>query len=346
MRLQADTTLLVTGGCGFIGTNLIRYILSSRPRCRVINLDCLSYAGNLNNLTDLEGSKNYVFVKCDISKFSEVASVFQRYSPAAVINCAAESHVDRSLNDSKSFVTSNVLGTQVLLELARDQGCRLVQISTDEVYGSLGPAGKFSEDSPLSPNSPYAATKAAADLMALAAFNSFGQDVVITRSSNNYGPYQYPEKLIPLMITNAIDSCRMPIYGQGSNIRDWIHVSDHCKGILAVLENGSAGSIYNLGGGREETNLDVVRMILSLLNKPESLIEFVTDRPGHDLRYAMDFKRAQNDLRWSPKIDFEPGLSDTVKWYQENAEWWRPIKNGTYRDYYAEQYATRLKDQK
>ena len=345
MRLQADTTLLVTGGCGFIGTNLIRHLLDSRPRCRVINLDCLSYAGNPNNLADLEENKNYVFVKCDIAKFSDVESVFQRYSPAAVINCAAESHVDRSLNDCKAFVTTNVLGTQVLLELARNQGCRLVQISTDEVYGSLGPAGKFSEDTPLSPNSPYAATKAAADLMALAAFNSFGQDVVITRSSNNYGPYQYPEKLIPLMITNAIDSCRLPIYGQGSNVRDWIHVSDHCKGILAVLENGSAGSVYNLGGGREETNLDVVRMILSILNKPESLIEFVTDRPGHDLRYAMDFKRAQRDLDWSPEMDFEPGLCDTVGWYLENTEWWRPIKNGTYRDYYAEQYGTQLRDQ-
>ena len=308
-------------------------------------MDSLTYAGNPANLADLQGNPNYVLVEGDIAEAADAEMVFQTYSPWAVINCAAESHVDRSLDHGKDFVRTNVLGTQVLLELARSNGCRFLQVSTDEVYGSLGPQGKFTEEMPLSPSSPYAATKASADLLALAAFHSYGQDVVITRSSNNYGPYQYPEKLIPLMITNSLDSQPLPIYGQGTNIRDWIHVIDHCKGLVVALEKGSSGRVYNLGGDGEQTNLKVVQMILGLLQQPESLIRFVPDRPGHDGRYALDFQRAQTELGWEPKIEFEQGLRDTVAWYVDNREWWESIKSGAYREYYANQYDSRLKDQ-
>lgn len=339
-----DTTVLVTGGCGFIGSNLVRHIITSRPRWRVVNVDSLTYAGNPMNLADLERNPGYVFEQVDIAEFADVEKVFQTYEPSAVINCAAETHVDRSLGNGKDFVRTNVLGTQVLVELAQTSRCRLVQVSTDEVYGSLGPTGRFSEDSPLSPNSPYAASKAAADLLVLAASRSSNQDVVITRCSNNYGPYQYPEKLIPLMITNSLESQPLPVYGQGVNVRDWIHVTDHCKALLAALGNGKAGRVYNFGGASEETNLRVVQMILSNLDQPESLIRFVSDRPGHDLRYAMDFRRAQAELGWEPEIDFEQGLKDTVAWYVENREWWEAIKSGSFQQYYANQYDAQLKD--
>jgi dTDP-glucose 4,6-dehydratase len=342
---QPEATVLVTGGCGFIGSNLIRHIIAYRPGWRVVNMDSLTYAGNPANLADLQGTPNYVLVEGDIAEAADAEMVFQTYSPWAVINCAAESHVDRSLDHGKDFVRTNVLGTQVLLELARSNDCRFLQVSTDEVYGSLGPQGKFTEDMPLCPSSPYAATKASADLLVLAAFHSYGQDVVITRSSNNYGPYQYPEKLIPLMITNSLDSLPLPIYGQGSNVRDWIHVADHCEGLVAALEEGKSGRVYNLGGDGEETNLKVVQMILGLLQKPESLIRFVSDRPGHDGRYALDFRRAQTELKWEPNTGFERGLRDTVTWYVENREWWESIKIGAYRQYYAHHYDSRLKDQ-
>jgi dTDP-glucose 4,6-dehydratase len=285
-----------------------------------------------------------VFIQGDIAEFADTERVFQSYAPWAVINCAAETHVDRSLDDAKGFVRTNVLGPQVLLELARAWGCRFLQVSTDEVYGSLGPTGKFSEDMPLCPSSPYAATKAAADLLVLAAFHSHGQDVVITRSSNNYGPYQYPEKLIPLMITNTLESQPLPLYGQGTNVRDWIHVADHCKGLLAALDKGKMGGVYNFGGGNEKTNLRVVQMILADLQQPQSLIRFVPDRSGHDLRYALDFGLAEAELDWRPEIDFEPGLRDTVAWYVENRNWWESIKSGAYRQYYTKQYDARLKD--
>jgi dTDP-glucose 4,6-dehydratase len=307
-------------------------------------MDSLTYAGNPANLADLEGHPNYVFVAGDIAEPADTERVFQSFSPRGVINCAAESHVDRSLHDGKGFVRTNVLGTQTLLEFARAGECRFLQVSTDEVYGSLGPQGKFSEEMPLCPNSPYAATKASADLLVLAAFRSYGQDVVITRSSNNYGPYQYPEKLIPLMITNSLESQPLPIYGQGTNVRDWIHVTDHCEGLVAALEKGSGGRIYNLGGNSEQTNLKVVQMILGLLQQPESPIRFVQDRPGHDQRYALDFQRAQSELDWGPKIEFEQGLKDTVAWYVDNREWWESIKSGAYKQYYAKQYDSRLKD--
>ena len=344
MIQRDDTTVLVTGGCGFIGSNLVRHIISSRPGWRVVNVDSLTYAGNPMNLADLERNPRYVFEKVDIAEFAAIENVFQTYTPSAVINCAAETHVDRSLDDGKSFVRTNVLGTQVLLELARANESRFLQVSTDEVYGSLGPTGEFGEDSPLSPNSPYAASKAAADLLVLAAFRSNRQDVVITRCSNNYGPYQYPEKLIPLMITNSLESQPLPVYGRGVNVRDWIHVTDHCRALLAALDNGKPGRVYNFGGASEETNLHVVQMILANLKQPESLIRFVPDRPGHDLRYAMDFRRARAELGWRPEIKFEQGLRDTVAWYVENREWWEEIKSGAFQRYYANQYDARLKD--
>jgi dTDP-glucose 4,6-dehydratase len=343
---QSDTTVLVTGGYGFIGSNLIRHIIANRPGWRVVNMDSLTYAGNPANLADIDEHPNYVFVEGDISELADAENVFDSYSPWGVINCAAESHVDRSLEDGKGFVRTNVLGTQTLLELARVRECRFLQVSTDEVYGSLGPQGKFTEEMPLSPNSPYAATKASADLLVLAAFRSYGQDVVITRSSNNYGPYQYPEKLIPLMITNSLESQPLPIYGEGTNVRDWIHVTDHCEGLVAALEKGTGGRIYNLGGDSEQANLRVVQMILGLLQQPESSIRFVPDRPGHDERYALDFQRATAELDWQPKIGFEQGLGDTVAWYVENREWWESIRSGAYRQYYAKQYDSRLKDLK
>ena len=343
MNQQRKGVVLITGGCGFIGSNLVTYLLGSRPDCSIVNVDSLTYAGNLANLRSVDGDPRYTFIRQDICEFGGMQSVFQRYSPSAVINCAAETHVDRSLDGGLDFVRTNVVGAHVLLELARVHGSRFLQVSTDEVYGSLGPSGKFREDMPLHPNSPYAASKAAADLLVLAAYRSYDQDVLITRSSNNYGPYQYPEKLIPLMITNAMDDQPLPVYGRGENVRDWIHVSDHCKGLLAAVEEGKSGRIYNFGGASEEANINVVRTILSMMERSESLIRFVDDRPGHDLRYAMDFSRAEDELGWTPEIPFESGLRDTIQWYVSNEDWWRAIKGGEYREYYEKQYSERLR---
>ena len=344
MSNRVDKTVLVTGGYGFVGSNLVSHLLQVRPGWKVINVDSITYAGNPANLADLALDPRHAFIKGDIAEPADMEGVFEKHSPFAVINCAAETHVDRSLDGGQTFVKTNVLGTQVMLELARSSGARFLQVSTDEVYGSLGPDGRFTEDMPLRPSSPYAATKAAADMLVLAAFCSHGQDVVITRSSNNYGPYQFPEKLIPLMVTNALESQPLPVYGRGENVRDWIHVADHCAGLVAALDRGKSGRVYNLGGGSEETNLDVVKLILSMLPQSESEIRYVSDRPGHDFRYALDSRLAWEDLDWQPRISFREGLLDTVKWYAGRRDWWESVKSGAYQAYYAEHYGTLLRD--
>lgn len=318
---------LVTGCCGFIGSNFVRTVLESRKDWEVLNLDLLTYAGNLENLRDVEGDARYQFRKGDIADVAFVHKAIQEFRPDAILNFAAESHVDRSIEDPAAFVRTNVVGTQELLSAARKfKVPRFVQVSTDEVYGSLGESGYFTETTPLHPNSPYAASKASADLLVLASHHTFGQDVVITRCSNNYGPYQFPEKLIPLMITNAMEDKPLPVYGDGKNVRDWIHVRDHCTGVLAALERGKAGEIYNFGGENEWQNLDLVKTLLKTLGKPESLIQFVADRPGHDRRYAIDCSKAKRELGWRPSVDFKTGLAETVEWYKSNRHWWEPLK--------------------
>lgn len=338
-------SLLITGGCGFIGSNFIRLLLAERPDARVLNLDKLTYAGNLANLADLppDQSARYSFVKGDIADASLVADLLTAHRVEAVVHFAAESHVDRSITDAFPFVNTNVLGTQVLLDAARRAGVtRFVHVSTDEVYGSLGAEGAFREDSPLAPNSPYSASKASSDLLVRAAHVTFGQDTVITRCSNNYGPYQFPEKLIPLMISRARRGEPLPVYGTGANVRDWIHVEDHCRGVLLALEKGRPGAVYNFGGASERTNLDVVRAILRLLGRPESLIRFVKDRPGHDARYAMDFSLAARELGFAPGRGFDQGLADTVAWYESHGSWVEQVESGAYRDFEKLWYGERL----
>ena len=338
-------SLLITGGCGFIGSNFIRLVLSERPDTRVVNLDKLTYAGNPANLADLppDRAARYSFVKGDIADAPFVGELFATRSFDAVVHFAAESHVDRSIADASPFVVTNVMGTQVLLDAARRAGVpRFVHVSTDEVYGSLGAEGAFREDTPLAPNSPYSASKAASDLLVRAAHVTFGQDTVVTRCSNNYGPYQFPEKLIPLMISRARKGEALPVYGTGANIRDWIHVEDHCRGVLLALEKGRPGGVYNFGGASERTNLDVVRAVLRLVNRPESLIRFVKDRPGHDARYAMDFSLAARELGFAPVRSFEQGLADTVAWYESHGEWVEQVESGVYRDFEKLWYGERL----
>jgi len=335
--------LIVTGGAGFIGSGFIRYILQARPDYQVVNFDALTYAGNLENLAQVADNPRYQFVQGDIAYPDQVKVLLQRGADA-VINFAAESHVDRSIMDAASFVTSNVLGTQVLLEAARRTShLRFIQISTDEVYGSLGPTGRFTEKSPLSPNSPYAASKASADLLARAYHMTYGMDVVITRCCNNYGPYQFPEKLIPLMTLNAIRDQRLPLYGDGLYTRDWVHVLDHSRAIVTILEKGQAGAVYNIGAGHEETNLDLVHRILAILNKPDSLIDSVRDRPGHDRRYSVDASRLQDELGWSPMVTFDQGLRETVEWYQQHQPWVDHVRTGEYLQYYQTVYGEREK---
>lgn len=337
--------ILVTGGAGFIGSNFIRYILGAHPDWKITNLDKLTYAGNLENLADIEDHPGYAFVRGDIADRSLVEELFAEHRFEAVINFAAESHVDRSILDASPFIDTNVRGTQVLLEAARAHAIgRFIQVSTDEVYGSLGPDDPpFTEESPLAPNSPYAASKAAADLLVRAYHRTYGLPAIITRCSNNYGPYQFPEKLIPLMITNALENKPLPVYGDGLNIRDWIHVEDHCRAIELVLLNGRPGEVYNIGAGCELTNLDVVRAILRALGRPESLITYVPDRPGHDRRYAIDASKIRNTLGWMPRYRFQEYLPDLVCWYQEHSAWWQRIKAGEYRRYYELQYGRRAK---
>ena len=332
---------LVTGGAGFIGSHLARMLLAE-GEYRVRVLDSLTYAGNLENLADIAEDPGYQFVRADITVPEQVEQAFEG-GPDVVLHLAAESHVDRSLEDSGAFLRTNVEGTRVLLEAARKVGVRrFVQVSTDEVYGSLGPTGAFREDSPLAPSSPYSASKAAADLLAAAYHHTFGLEVCITRCSNNYGPNQFPEKLIPLMIANAMGDRELPVYGDGQQVRDWIYVTDHCRGILDVLEKGRPGRVYNFGGEAEMPNLEVVRLILGLLGKPESLVRYVKDRPGHDRRYAMDIARVRDELGWEPAVTFEEGMRRTVDWYRDNQTWLEHIRQGDYLGYYDRMYADRL----
>jgi dTDP-glucose 4,6-dehydratase len=335
------TRILVTGGAGFIGSNFVRLLLE-RGADQVVNLDALTYAGNLENLAEVDRDPGYAFVRADIRDAAAVAAAFEAHRPEVVVHFAAESHVDRSVLDATAFVQTNVVGTQVLLDVARAKGVRrFVHVSTDEVYGSLGPTGRFTEDSPLQPNSPYSASKTGSDLLVRAAFHTHGQDVVTTRCSNNYGPYQFPEKLIPLMIANALEGRELPVYGDGRNVRDWIHVRDHCEAIVAVMERGRAGEVYNIGGDSERENLVVVREILRLAGRGEELIRYVKDRPGHDRRYAIDSGRMRDELGWTPRIGFEAGLEQTFRWYVEHREWWERVRSGVYREYYERQYGAR-----
>jgi dTDP-glucose 4,6-dehydratase len=327
---------VVTGGAGFIGSNFVRYMLRRYDDLEVVNLDKLTYAGNLDNLRDVEGDARYTFVKGDICDAVVVRAALQ--DADAVVNFAAETHVDRSISGPQDFISTDVLGTHTLLEAVRElEIARYVQISTDEVYGSTE-TGSFTEESDLAPSSPYSASKAGADLLVLAYHRTFGTPVLITRSSNNYGPWQYPEKIIPLFITNAIDEQSLPVYGDGLNVRDWLYVDDNCAGIDAVLRKGTLGEAYNIGGGNEVENLTLTRRILELLGRSPELIRYVTDRPGHDRRYSIDCGKLRA-LGWSPETPFAAGLERTVSWYRDNPDWWRKIKSGEWRTYYERQYS-------
>ena len=332
--------ILVTGGAGFIGSNFVRYMVEKYSEYHIINLDALTYCGNLENLKDIEDKDNYTFVKGDIRDKAIVDELVEKSD--YVINFAAESHVDRSIADPEIFIKSNVLGTQVLLNAAKEHGVeKYIQISTDEVYGTLGKTGYFTEDTPLQPNSPYSASKAGGDLIARAYFETFGLPVNITRCSNNYGPYQFPEKLIPLMISNALEDKKLPVYGDGKNVRDWLHVHDHCSAIDLVLHDAKPGEVYNIGGNNEKQNIEIVKLILGELGKDESLIEFVTDRLGHDRRYAIDSTKIQEELSWKPEYTFEVGIRKTIQWYLDNQDWMSQVKSGQYQQYYERMYSGR-----
>src|SRR3954447_1351429 len=336
--------LLVTGGAGFIGSTYVRLVRRRRPDDLVVNVDALTYAANLENLRDLEGDARHVFVRADIRDGDAMVDLMRRHAVDAVVNFAAESHVDRSIMSAAPFLDTNVAGTLRLLEAARSAGVRrFVQVSTDEVYGTLGPTGAFEETTPLSPRSPYAASKAAADHFVMAFHHTHGMDTVITRCSNNYGPYQFPEKLIPLMILNAFEGQPLPVYGDGLYVRDWIHVDDHCEAVDAVLTGGRAGEVYNVGAANERPNLDVVHAILRLTGQDQSLIRHVPDRPGHDRRHALNSAKIRAELGWRPRHTFEAGLEATVAWYRDNAAWSAQVRSGAYRAYYDEQYAGRLR---
>jgi dTDP-glucose 4,6-dehydratase len=342
---------LVTGGAGFIGSNFVRLLLAERPRADVVNLDALTYAGHLENLRDVEGDGRYHFVHGDICDGDVVRDAMSGVD--VVFNLAAESHVDRSIIHDAPFVRTNVLGTSTLLAAALAAGVRrFVQVSTDEVYGELAwrdpadgdpAAPRFTEETPVAPRSPYSASKAAGDHLAVAYHTTHGLDVVVTRCSNNYGRYQFPEKLIPLMVVNALHDKPLPVYGDGANVRDWLHVEDHCSALVTALEKGKAGEVYNIGGGAERKNIEIVKAILGLVGKPESLIQYVKDRPGHDRRYAIDPSKIKAELGWAPSQTFEQGLADTVKWYVDNSAWWERVMSGAYRQYFETQYRGRLK---
>ena len=342
-KLLLMRKLFVTGGAGFIGSAFIRLLLEENPSASVTNFDALTYAGNPDNLEGLDSSRHH-FVRGDIVNAEEVLAALEEDTDA-ILNFAAESHVDRSIKDAAAFLKTNIIGTQVLLDSARERGVkRFIQISTDEVMGSLPEDDNtfFTENSPFAPNSPYAASKAAAEHLVRAAHHTFGLDTVITRCGNNYGPRQFPEKLLPLAISNALNDEPVPVYGDGQNVRDWIYVDDHCRAILLALEKGTPGAVYNIGARNERRNLDVVRSLLQALGKPDSLIRFVTDRPGHDRRYALDPGYVESELGWTPRETWESGLRKTIDWYQQNNRWLERTRSGAYRDYYRAQYGTEV----
>ena len=336
--------VLVTGAAGFIASNFVHFLVAKRPSWAITALDNLGYAGNFENISSLVSAGKVEFAKVDIADAAAVGALFKSHKFELVFNLAAESHVDRSILSGAEFVRSNVLGTQILLDASRAaKVSRYVQISTDEVYGSLGPTGRFVESTPLDPSSAYSASKASGDLMALAAHKTHGMPVMVTRCTNNYGPYQFPEKLIPLFVTNALENRELPLYGDGMNVRSWLHVSDHCEALLLVGEKGRPGEVYNVGGAEESElpNKLVTEKILTLLGKPVTLVKKVADRPGHDRRYAIDYGKIKAELGWSPKVAFDRGLAETVAWYRDHENWWRDIKNGSYRDFYQKNYGSR-----
>ncbi len=348
--------VLVTGGAGFIGSNFIKYLADMRGSWTIVNLDALTYAGNLENLKDLEGSEHYIFAKGDITDRMLVESLFETHGFDYVINFAAESHVDRSIKEPELFIKTNVLGTQCLLDAAKTSwqtgrdadgypvyrnGVKYLQVSTDEVYGALGNTGKFTETTPLAPNSPYSASKASADMLARAYHRTYRLPVNITRCSNNYGPYQFPEKLIPLMIVNTLDSKPLPVYGDGLQVRDWLHVKDHCSAILTVLEKGQPGEVYNIGGNNERANIEIVRLILKTLGKTEDLIRHVEDRLGHDRRYAIDNTKITTELGWEPAYTFEQGIKETIEWYCTHTDWLSHVRSGAYMAYCESHYGNK-----
>lgn len=334
-REANDMTMLVTGGAGFIGSNFLLYIHKKYPKTRIVCMDKLTYAGNLANLKSLFGCENFRFIQCDICDATAVSLIFEQERPEMVVNFAAESHVDRSIEAPGVFLNTNILGTQVLMDAClKYNTSRFHQISTDEVYGEL-PLDRsdllFTEQSPLCPGSPYSVSKTSADLLALAYYRTYGLPVTVSRCSNNYGPYQFPEKLIPLMIANAFEEKSLPVYGQGLNVRDWLSTEDHCRAIDMILHLGKVGEVYNIGGNNEMKNIDIVKLICKLLGRSESLITYVADRAGHDLRYAIDASKIKNELGWKPETDFYDGMEQTVDWYIKNIDWWQAIRSGKYR---------------
>lgn len=337
--------ILVTGAAGFIGSNFVFHMRKAHPEYDIIALDSLTYAGNLETLALVMEEDHFTFVRCDITDREGVRKVFEEHHPDVVVNFAAESHVDRSIEDPGVFLRTNILGTQVLMDACREFGIqRFHQVGTDEVYGDLPldrPDLFFTEDLPLQASSPYSASKASADLLAMAYHRTYGLPVTISRCSNNYGPYQFPEKLIPLMIANALADKPLPVYGTGENVRDWLYVEDHCRAIDMILENGKVGEVYNIGGHNERSNLDVVKTILKQLGKPESLITFVGDRKGHDLRYAIDPSKIHGELGWLPETKFDDGIRQTIDWYLNNESWWKNIISGDYMEYYEKMYGNR-----
>ncbi len=347
-------TILITGGAGFIGSNFVKTMLKKHPEYKIINIDALTYAGNLENLKDIDNNPNYEFIKVDIRDRQKIEEIFKNNVITSVVNFAAESHVDRSIEEPEVFLTTNIIGTQVLLDTAKKYwkvnpkdkyckeyklGVKFLQVSTDEVYGALGETGMFVETMPLMPNSPYSASKASADMIVRAYNETFGMPVNITRCSNNYGPYQFPEKLIPLMINNCLKEKDLPVYGDGMQVRDWLHVSDHCSAIDTVLHKGKNGEVYNIGGNNEKANIQIVRLIIGTLGKSEDLIKYVKDRPGHDRRYAIDNTKITTELGWEPAYTFEQGIQETIQWYLDNTKWIENVISGDYVNYYDQMYS-------